>query len=155
MSGLVPPLNQSGAAMVNDWLLPPAQTALSRCPAATLGQVKVSPRKVTAAPGVTPTPASAWAEKLEPDPSMSPAAVLASSVIPTLLNAAASDAAGTFMVDVVRRPSGRPLSSLHTACQIRSAEVGASAGTPTVKVCVADCPGPMSPSATGDGGVAR
>src|SRR5262249_35132815 len=147
MSGLVPPLTQSGTVTVNGsdvpsvyrirpvplagpyvavtsmpnvppvpvrWNACPAATALSGSPA---GQVKDRPRYEIVPPGVTPTLASACAEKLDPEPSMFPAPGFASSVVPTLVNAAASDGAGTLTVDVVRSPPRVPVSSVNTVCQ--------------------------------------
>src|SRR5689334_15815328 len=86
----------------NPW---PLATALSGWPVPTDGQVNASPPAVTVPPGVTPAAASAWADRLDPDPSMLPAPVLASSVVPTLASVAANDGAGTLIVAVVRSPS--------------------------------------------------
>src|ERR1700691_3067132 len=82
-------LPDTGSAMIC-----PLATTLSGSPEGTSGQLNVTPSAVTGPPGVMPTAASAVAEKLLPYPSKFPGAGSASSVIPTLSNAAASDGYG-------------------------------------------------------------
>ena len=72
----------------------PAARTLSGVPAATLGQVKVSPSAVTVAPGVSPAFARPVAEKLNPPPSKFAADWLLSSEMPTLSKSSARLAAG-------------------------------------------------------------
>ena len=66
----------------------PLQTTLSGRPAATFGQVKLTPPTVTLAPGVTPACARACAERLKPSPSALALTGARSSLIAVLLNAA-------------------------------------------------------------------
>src|SRR2546421_4598943 len=136
-------------ARLNPW---PLATALSGWPGAADGQVNVSPPAVTVPPGVTPAAASAWADRLDPDPSMSPAPGVASSVVPTLVSVAANEAAGTFTVAVVRSPSLVCVSSVNTACTMMLALDVAVAGTVMVNGWLTDCPGAGAPRSTGGGG---
>src|ERR1700678_1863971 len=82
-------LPDPGSAMIC-----PLATTLSGSPEGTSGQVNVTPSAVTGPPGVRPAAASAGAEQLLPYPAKFPGAGSASSVIPTLSNAAASDGYG-------------------------------------------------------------
>jgi len=89
----------------------PLATTLSATPAATSGQVNVTPPEVTCPPGMIPASASAVAEKLFPYPSKSPGAWSLSAVTPTLSNASASDPYG--MVTCRYEP-GAPVTSTGT-----------------------------------------
>src|SRR5437762_14097021 len=127
--------------------------ALPGWPGAADGQVNASPPAVTVPPGVTPAAASAWADRLDPDPSMSPAPGLASSVVPTFVSVAANEGAGTLTVAVVRSPSLACASSVNTACTMTLALDVAVAGTVIVSGWLVDCPGARSPRSTGGAGL--
>ena len=126
---------------------------MSAWPGADDGQVNVSPPAVTVPPGITPAAASACADRLDPDPSMSPAPGVASSVVPTLFSAAANEGAGTLSVAVVRSPSLACASSVNTACTMTLALAVALAGTAMVSGWLVDCPGARSPRSTGGAGL--
>src|SRR6266550_3921229 len=126
---------------------PPA-TMLSGWPAGASGQVNC----LTALPATMPTDASACADKLDPAPSKSPAAVSLSSVTATLLNRAGGESAGTSTADVVVTPSLWPLSAVNAARCTSCADGIASAGTVTVQVVDSEFPGARSARLTGEAG---
>src|SRR5690348_8455223 len=92
--------NPRFAPAPESWNDCPAATTLSDWPAGTFGHPNCMPLCVIAEPGVTPTEASACADRLEPAPSMLPTLVLVSSVMPTLLNAELRSVDGTTAVIV-------------------------------------------------------
>src|SRR6266700_1799947 len=96
------------------------------------------------APATMPTDASACADKLDPAPSKSPAAVSLSSVTATLLNRAGGESAGTSTADVVVTPSLWPWSAVNAARCTSCADGIASAGTVTVQVVDSEFPGARS-----------
>ena len=104
------------------------------------------PPAVTVAPGVAPAAASAWAEKLDPAPSMFPIVGLVSSVTPTLSNAAARAGAGRLdRAGGLHRLGLRADGEHGGRRQPPQGEV-AVAGTVTVHACDTLAPGAMFPT---------
>src|SRR3954463_3630260 len=123
----------------------PDDTALSRSPGVTSGQVKRTPSWVITAPGGQPTEASACADRLDPYASTSAAAGFASSAMPALLNAERSDRYGSVNPTVARTASEvHPVTS-KTPCPVTVNGPSASARTVTRWRRVAEPPGGRLP----------